>query len=221
MPFPKPVAVQIVPELEASRVRFDDGTVGDYYVRGGICWPSIQEVKGHIEAKGHVVMCAVNIRTGRCNVFESEPFNVVTCEVRDGYANVKMYPLGPILNRLWATWYASSFYWHDHGETHTQFRTQVVRDTSILPKPRLINIEWADDGAAEQVFWTASATGMLAMEERVYKDVTITPTGEWCPARHALVCALVGMQRRPWRLPENRPEYENEDAGKVNLWRHV
>lgn len=220
MPFPLPEAVQRVPELEATRVRFDDQTVGEYYVRGGICFPSVLVAGQRSEVKGFIVLCAVNIRTGRCCVFGAEPFNAVSNVVREDIRPAtKIQPLAPILNRWWGGWFCDTFYWHDRGETHSAFRTQVNRDDAIQPKPRLAQIEWDDDAAAEQVYWTAATTGCLAMEKQVADAVAEKPAGEFCPARHALVCALVGIQRRPWRLPENRRE--NENVFGVNLWRGV
>lgn len=217
MPFPKPVMVQRVPEMDCTRVRFDDDTVGDYYVRGGICWPSVVLTGERMEAKGHAVLVAVNIRTGRANVFESEPFNVVSAEVRDGRTTAR--PLGPVLNRWWSSWLAETYYWRDRGETHRQFRLQVVRDEQIMPKPRLVNIEWDDDAAAEQVFWAAAMGKSMAMDRDVFDAVSLVPMGEWCPARHALICVLAGLQRRPWRLTEKRSDWEREDVSGVNLWK--
>lgn len=222
MPFPRPIAIQRLGERDTTRVRFDDETVGEYYLRGGIAWPTVDVDKTRGQVRGYAVLVGVNVRTDRACVFESTPFNMISSEVALREGAFAGQPLGPWLNRCWASWYADTFYWHDHGETHTQFRREINRDEAIAPKPRLIQIEWDDEKAAHQVFWNAANTGRLALESQAKADVAAGGMEDYGPARHALVCALVGIQRRPWRPPQDSDSRDHVlDMTERAIWHPV
>lgn len=204
MPLPRPIATEYDPHRCTAKARFDDGTVGEYYLRGGIAWPTLVPQKdGRSTMQGYAVLCGVNVATDRVVVWAWRAFNAITGVVTG--TTIDTLPLGPWLVHQWATWYAQGYYWHDKGETHHQFRRQIHRDDAIIPKPRLSFVMWDDDQAAESVFWLAANERRLGVEEAFYRDVTGTPAGEYCPARHALVCALMGLHRRPWADPGPKP----------------
>lgn len=209
MPLPIPIAAEYDPHRCTTRVRMEDGATGEYYLRGGIAWPNIVTTKdGRSTMQGCAVLVGVNILTDKAVVWGARAFNAISSTVTG--TTTDNVPLGPWLNRQWSTWYAISYYWHDRGESHQQFRRQIHRDDSIIPKPRLSFVLWDDDGAAESVFWLAANEKRLVMERDFANDVSSTPAGEYCPARHALTCALMGIHKRPWRDPGPKP-FELED----------
>lgn len=204
MSLPRPVATEYDSHRCTTRARFTDGTMGEYYLRGGIAWPNIETGKdGRSVMQGYAVLCGVNVNTDKVLVWDACPFNTVSGSVMT--STVSQMPLGPWLNRQWATWYAQGYYWHDKGENHQTFRRQIHRDDGIIPKPRLSFVLWDDDSSAESVFWLAANEKRIAMDQEVYDAVRAIPMGEYCAARHALVCALVGLHRRPWADPGPKP----------------
>jgi len=222
MPFPRPIAIQRLSERDTTLAKFEDETVGEYYLRGGIAWPSVDTMGTRGEIRGYAVMVGVNVKTDRACVFEFTPFNMINAEIAMHRSAVGARPLGPFLNRCWSAWYAGTYYWHDHGEPHFQYRSQIMRDESINPKPRLILIEWDDDKAAHQVFWTPANMGRLGLEEQYKTAVAEGGMDDYGPARHALVCALVGIQRRPWRPPQDSDSSDHVlDMTERAIWHPV
>lgn len=210
MPLPIPIATEYDSHRSTTRVRLDDGTTGEYYVKGGIAWPTLCPTKdGRMTMQGYAVSVGVNIETDKAVVWSWRAFNAVSSVVGD--SALPVVPLGPWLNMQWAQWYAQSYYWHDKGETHHQFRRQLHRDEAILPKPRLSFVLWDDDAAAESVFWLAANERRLVMEREFAADVTAVEPGKYCAARHALVCALMGLHKRPWSDPGDKPWVMDEE----------
>lgn len=210
MSLPRPIATEYDAHRCTTRARFDDNSLGEYYLRGGIAWPTMLAMKdGRATMHGYAVLVGVNVATDKAIVFAWKRFNSITSVVTGTTAD--MQPLAPWLNQQWATWYAHGYYWHDKGESHHQFRRQVLRDDAIAPKPRLSFVLWDDDKAAESVFWLAANERRLLMEKGFADDVAARPAGEYCPARHALVCALMGIHKRPWADPGPKPFVLEED----------
>ena len=210
MSLPVPMATEYDSHRCTTRVRFDNGTMGEYYMRGGIAWPTLVTGKDdRVTMQGYAVLVGINVETDKAVVFSWLDFNTISAVVSQTTMDHK--PLGPWLNRQWSTWYALGYYWHDKGESHQQFRRQLHRDDSIMPKQRLSFVLWDDDKAAEAMTWLAASEKRLIMEEPFARAMTSTPAGEYCPARHALTCALVGLNKRPWTDPGPKPFVLEED----------
>ena len=204
MNIPRPITTEYDEHRETTRALFEDQTRGEYYMRGGIAWPSLVPDKdGREMMQGYAVLCGVNVRTDKVIVWASLPFSSIITTVTG--TTVDAVSLGPWLNRQWSEWFARSYYCCDKSESCQTFRRQIEREDSIMPKPRLWPMLWNDEKAAESIFWQAAHEKRLGMDESFASDVSHVPMGKYCPARHALVCALMGIHKRPWRDPGPKP----------------
>ena len=204
MNIPKPIATEYDAHRDTTRVLFEDQIRGEYYMRGGIAWPLLVPDKdGRTMMQGYAVLCGINVQTDKVIVWASLPFNTIATTVTG--TTVDAVSLGPWLNRQWAEWHSRSYYCYEKDESYQTFRRQIDREDLIMPKPRLLPVLWNDEKAAESLFCQVANEKRLGMEESFANDVSHVPMGEYCPARHALVCALMGIHKRPWRDPGPKP----------------
>lgn len=192
-------------ERDTVTLQFKDKSFnGEYYVRGGVCWPVAVRTSDGRSAVGHAVIVGYNLQTKTYTVFDEQDFICVDPILEAG--KVTFDGVANWLNQCWATFYCHYFYWHQDETTHRLYLMQVLRSAMIQPKPGFIEIPWMDEQAVVPVMWRLGGTGRLKIDSGVLHDQlrrfqVELGAYDLCqyPAVHALVCALSGMERWPWR----------------------
>lgn len=195
------------PDRKTVILRFGSDTDvrnGEYYCRGGICWPVAVRTSDGKSAVGNVVLVGFNIHTKLYTVFEDTEFVCVDPIVEGGkltFAGVASW-----FNTCWAKYFCRYWYYHQEEITHRMFLMQVLRSQMIEPKPAFIEIPWQDESAVAPVVFRLVATKRLKLASPVILDQgrqyqTTLGASELAlyPAIYALTCALVAMERWPWR----------------------
>jgi len=183
---------------------------GEYYLRGGVCWPVSVETAGGIDAQGYALLIGQDVSSKAYRVFKQCEFVTVDHILEDG---IITYPgVATWFNDCWSQYFARTFYWHQDDELTRSYRLDVWRSDTIVPKPSLVNVDWSDDGAALHLIWRLVKTRKLFFKEgsvldRQLKGIKKGDKG-MLPAVHALACALAGMVRHPFREPRSLDETE-------------
>jgi hypothetical protein len=209
----KPQACVFNVESLTSTLTFPDETGDEYWLRGGITWPLAVEMRdkampGLVKRKvaGYAVLCGVNLRTERITVFEHGEFNGVELILKDMKPLNK--PLVPFMLNAWAKYHALDWYWHEAEGTNRQFRAGLERAEGLIPKPAMLYVPWDDEAAAEHLFWYSANAGLLEIPPELYEQIKQGEDLKVCPAKHALVCALMGMQRHAYQKPLVEREWD-------------
>jgi len=177
---------------------------GEYYIRGGICWPVAVRTSDGKSAVGHAVLVGFNLLTKTFTVFEDIEFVCVDPIVESG--KVMYDGIANWFNMCWARYYCRYWYYHQDETTHRMYLMQMLRSEMIQPKPGFIEIPWTDEDAVVPVFWRLVNTQRLKFNSEAildqaqqYQLVLGASELSLFPAVYALVCALAGMERWPWR----------------------
>lgn len=182
---------------------------GEYYLRGGICWPVTVRVGSECAAVGFVLIIGQSIVTGKRLVFEERAFSCVDPIVgADG--RIEFDGVASWFNQVWTSYACRDYYWHQDEQTHKAYLLQVIRSLMIEPKPQFIEVPWQDEEQVTPLYWKylntdrlkykgADAGGELHGQLRQYQLAMGAEKIESFPAVLALMCALAGMERSPWR----------------------
>ncbi|MFA5107757.1 MAG: hypothetical protein WC497_05550 [Patescibacteria group bacterium] len=194
------------PDRNTVILRFgsdDDVRNGEYYVRGGICWPVAVRNSDGGSAVGHSVVVGFNLQSKLYTVFEDNEFVCVDPIVEGG--RLTFEGVASWFNTCWARYYCRYWYHHQDETTHRTYLMQVVRSKMIEPKPGFIEIPWTDEKAVAPVFWRLVNTKRLKftspaiMDQAGQYQASLGAEMAMFPAVYALTCALVAMERWPWR----------------------
>lgn len=203
-----------LPNRNATLVDFGGGDKnplnGEYYVRGGVCWPVAVRVSDGQSSVGHLVLVGHHLESGRRVVLDECQFVCVDPIVENG--GVAFEGCANWFNSAWTNYFTRYLYWHQDETTHRMYLMQVLRSRMIEPKPGFIEIPWQDDQVAVSVMWKLGNTGQLKIQPdsvlleqlRRFQAVLGRPDMGEYPAVHALLCALYGMERWPWRENHER-----------------
>jgi hypothetical protein len=192
---------------------------GEYYLRGGICWPVTVRVGSECAAVGFVLLIGQNIVTGKRLVFEERSFSCVDPIINtDG--RIEFDGVASWFNQVWTSYACRDYYWHQDEQTHKAYLLQVIRSLMIEPKPQFIEVPWQDEEQVTPLYWKYLNTdrlkykaaahassgdyagqdgGELHGQLRQYQLAMGAEKIESFPAVLALMCALAGMERSPWR----------------------
>lgn len=195
------------PERRTSTLFFDDDTSGEYYLRGGICLPFTQVHADRYRTEGYAVLVGYQVETQMRTLWEFARFQTVQHIVApDG--RLEREGLVSFLARCWSKYGARSFYAHDEGALSGSYRIAIKREQQIQPKPVLIDLVWPQQaGAAEQIIHHLVSQRLLTLPREFAEEWKASSAqGAATPAKHALVCALLGIEQHPWRAP--RPPEE-------------
>jgi len=202
-----PTSALYQPERKTVILRFgrdSDPRNGEYYVRGGICWPVAVRTSDGKSAVGHAVLVGFNLQTKRYTVFEDTSFVCVDPIVEGG--KVTFEGVASWFNTCWAQYFCRYWYFHQEEITHRMFLMQVIRSQMIDPKPSFIEIPWQDESAVAPVVFRLVATKRVKLTSSViigqgqqYQMTLGASELSLYPAVYALTCALVALERWPWR----------------------
>ena len=184
---------------------------GRYFMRGGICWPRPVLKMGTTSAEGCCVVCGHFLDKGWVVCFEEKPFVCIDHILRDD-GGVQFEGVSTFFNETWSKYFLDTWYFRQSLMTSKSFRLQVARSEMIVPKPHFVEALWEDEAYADGVLWSVISTGKLKYRQGglihdALQKYQMRPVGVMLeprpPVIHALICALVGMERYPWR-PRNR-----------------
>jgi len=177
---------------------------GEYYMRGGICFPVPVRIGADNGANGFALMCGMNVDTKKVYVFEETAFLTIDHIVGTG-GDVEMEGLCGWLNECWSYYFAKQFYWHQDPETKKTYMLDILRSAMIKPHPVLVHIDWNDDHQIEHVLWRLGNTGVMKLraDGQLHDCLRLlevqTENAQIIPGVHALKCALAGLLRYPYR----------------------
>jgi len=204
-----------IPNWERDIVRFvykdpRDPMAGEYYVRGGICFPTVVGVGAGLRIVGHAVLICQNIQTKVAYEFESKPF-VTVDHVMAERGVVKAEGVCTWFAKAWRRYYVRTFYFNQDEDTARKYRLQVLRSDLFEPKPGFVKLHWRDDRQAFHAILEQGARGVYRFPLGATIAQAIKTAGEselkQQPIVWATMCALNGIEAHPWReLLDDREE---------------
>jgi len=186
----------------------DTGDVRECYCWGSVAWPSLQPDR---MMRGHAVCFLLDIRSRIVYAVDDAEFSTVDPSV--GETGAEQHPgLCGALRKWWHRYYCRRYFWHDDPTTHARYSRQVRAASMIDPKPRFTELEWRNDQTAQSIYLEyvncrrihiANNAGPIAEGVKAWRLAPDLPVH---PAFHALIVGLGGIERFPWRAPqEERP----------------
>lgn len=172
---------------------------GHYTMRGGISWPC--EVKGTEGlVYGYAAVCGRHEESGAVYVFEETDFYLIESYREDAAGNVQKFPaLGPWMMRQWATYLCYQYFVHQPELTSHFWRGQILRARDLVPKPAILEAEWAEDGTARAVLTDLAERGRLSCRpgrvSEALKRLAFEDGLPDAPEMRAVTCACVGLAR--------------------------
>ncbi len=189
-------------EDDTSTLYFEDREPGDFFIRGGICWPEMVEIHGDVEVVGYAVICGKEIKTDTVYVFDQ--FQFLTIEnIIDKATGVMQYPgIAQWLCKNWANYFAQQYFWCQPEELARAYRLEIIRSKMIKPQPFFKEVPWSDDNQATIELTRVMTMGKLKMDpkSKLFEQIAQVKKADdkLLPAVHALKCALIGYQRYPY-----------------------
>ena len=202
-PLPKP---DYDPTRNTIRVWHTDGPPNEYRMYGGICWPFEEHSGVRINFEGHAVVCGLEVRTKDVHVFSHTEFSTVDPQ-KDKNQVVIQEGVAQWLNRMWSEWYCLSYYWHGNAMTSRNYRIAVSRSPWCRPKPQLIEAKWQEDEYANFLLLNAMSLKKFSGPNELISPISMQKNldKKLHPPRHAILCAMIGMETHPWKEPVLRP----------------
>ena len=201
----KPTSAHYNQRRKTSTLYFDDRDPMECSMRGGICWPITYENAGRVDTNGYAVMCGYEIKTGNIYVFEQIQWITIDHIIDPETRAIKYEGTAPWFNSLWNTYYAKSFYYHQSYDLSKRFVLAVGRSPMIGTRPRFVELPPTDAQDIISALWMALKAGKLFREgdTELQRQMEMVKSGDKqvLPAVHAMGCALVGIERFPWRKP--------------------
>jgi hypothetical protein len=200
----KPKAFHAQRYRDTHNLWFADGSQGEFYLHGGLCWPvAVQSIE---EQYGCAILAGVNVETGVCHVFEQFIIDSIEPAYNQHDGRVKSPGLASWLQQVHSAYGARRYYFNQDESLHRMYLLQVLRSRIIDPKPVLVPISWKTDEEAMSAMnhWRMNGNLVIAAGtpiERALQSYRSTPGMKLAqsPPLHALACLLVGLTLRPWR----------------------
>ena len=181
----------------------DEGASRELSLFGGVCWPTEVDRDGRKDIQGFAVLCGMDVETRVIDVLEQREFLCIEHVLRED-GTIAVEGIAPWFTLCWSRYYGRSFYWNQPDETNKRYLLEVLRARMADPKPYFVSIGWADFADAQHVLWLAVKMQRLVLDKdsELGRQLQRAKTGDraMLPAVHALVCALSGNERYPWRV---------------------
>lgn len=174
---------------------------GEYYMRGGVCWPVLV---GH-QVRGYAILAGMDIETKKTYIFEEKAFSCIDHIIGES-GGIEVEGASSWFNMCWTSYFADTFYYHNYGETHKKYMLQVLRSSMIKPKPCFIDAPWQDEDQALQAIYERTQQNKLFYKENgaliaSLRSMNVKPD-KLPPEIIALMCCISGMERYPFRKKE-------------------
>lgn len=201
---PAPRHMQLDPARGLTRLWFDGATEydGEYHMVGGLAWPRPEGRGVGLRVEGYALLLGYHL--GRRMAFELSGTRFVTIDHHLGrMGEVRETGLCSWFNRMWSTYGAGVFWTHEAPQTDRKYVQQIARCPMIQPRPRVRRVEWGEDAEVFNSVWLAGQSGTFRGRpdspirealERAEPEQRLFPA----PVL-ALMCALEGLVRHPWR----------------------
>ena len=196
------------PRRKTTRAIYSDRPQHEFYMRGGVCWPYAQYMGVRASLQGYAVLCGQDVRTGAVYVLKHTGFKTIDPMIHPKTQMVINPGLSPWLNKCWQQWYCRKYFWHDLSATSLVYRAAVSRSEMCQPKPSFPEAKWQDDDSARATLYAMAMEGQFFADEELMNELMKPENMEakLHPLTHAIVCALVGLNKHPWREPRARRE---------------
>lgn len=176
---------------------------GEYYMRGGICWPEmVERPEVPSDYQGYAMMGGQEVESKIVYIFEQRSYEVIENIIEPKDGTIQYEGLAAWLNRCWSRYFARDFYWHQDFELTKSHRLEIIRSLFIQPKPQLIEVPW-HDGHEPHAIWKYVKLNRLqwGAGTQLHEELQRAKAGDKrkAPAVHALQCLLAGLERYPWR----------------------
>ena len=190
-------------EQGTSLLYFKDAERGEYYVRGGICFPMFVDGTPP-DVFGYAVLGCQDINTGVVSIFEHQPYHVIDNIVENG--EILHQGLASWFNLCWSRYYGRKFFYSQDYETSRKYRLDIHRSGMIQPKPEIIEIESYDEADRQHIVWSYVKMNRLRFEANstIHIKLENMKRGDKTPhpAIYALQVLLCGIDRFPYRKKE-------------------
>jgi hypothetical protein len=175
---------------------------GEYFIRGGICWPVIL-ILGEGLPRGYGVLVGENVTTKKSVVLDDQEF--VTIEnVLDDNGKVMELGASTFLNRCWSDYFCDTFHIVQMDNIHRPHMLDVMRSEMVKPKPHFIIVQGEAPETVERKVWENLGIKRLAYKRdgRIAEVIQQRPSQRGAPVGPELIAlgaALAGMDLYPWR----------------------
>ena len=185
-----------------STLYFKDDVPAEYRMRGGVCFPTMINSGGRTDIQGFILMSGQEVKTKKVRIFEQREFIVVEPILGDNQL-IEFSGIENWLNMCFLRYFARQFFWNQDFELAKKYRLEIIRSQMIEPKPRMIEVPWADKKEAMTIIWKYIKLGMITWDagsaldralEQVKNDDKVM-----LPAIHALTVLLSGIERFPYK----------------------
>ena len=188
------------------------GPIGEFFIRGGISWPTAVPFEDSFITQGYAILGAYDVKKKTLHIVEQIEFKTVEpvlapkgVETANGLIEEG---ISAWLNNNWSRWYAGTYYWE--GGTgqypYTPYLIDIFDAQSakrIQPNIGFIQVHWADEYEAQDLIWKhiMLRSDLGVPNTLLHKQIKILrpDNDEHLSAVHALQCLLAGMHRYPWR----------------------
>ena len=198
----KPVQRHANIKRGTSNLYFKDESPIEYRMRGGVCFPTMVHSGGRADIQGFILMSGQDVKTKKVHIFEQRDFVVIESILDDNQV-IEFPGIAPWLNKCFSRYYARHFFWNQDFELAKKYRLEIIRSQMVNPKPRFIEVPWADEQEARATIWKYIKLGMITWDvgsqlDRALEQVK-TDDKDLSPAIHALTVLLAGVERYPFR----------------------
>jgi hypothetical protein len=204
---PKPRSVKVT-DRRTTIFYNEDGSMREYCVRGGVCFPTLVVTPAGQKIIGYVVVLAQNVDTKRVDIIDEVEFlsldNVHGLpEPGAGQGHVIIWGVTMFLNDMWSKYGCKYYYWSQDADLMMRWRIEISKSIQILPKPSMIRVLWGDDKQAMGNVWQMFESGMLygtkgtRMSNVITQIKGRTTLDVFSPELHSLQCAVNGLLRFP------------------------
>ena len=181
---------------------FKDEEPAEYRMRGGVCFPTMVHSGGRSDIQGFILMSGQNVKTGKVQIFEQRDFVIIE-SILDSNQRIEFEGIATWLNMCFSKYYARQFFWNQDFELAKKYRLEIIRSQMVEPKPRMMEVPWADEKEAVATIWRYIKLGKILWEagsqiDRALEQVK-NDDKEISPVLHALMALLAGIDRFPYR----------------------
>lgn len=180
-----------------------------YYMRGGICFPTLIE-SGGLGAPRDVVGFAVIVgycfKNYKYYVFGECEFQTIDNVLEPDGGGIALKGACQFFNRMWTTYYCDSYYWAGHPETVQKYILQALRSDLIQPKPHFIEISTGVPGQQQQSVYEKLQRNAILFRNggkvhEAFQSYDARSLENAPCAMKALMDCVSGMDKHPWRKP--------------------
>lgn len=200
-------------QRDTSTLAWNDGRQGEFFVRGGVCWPELVGDRN----EGFAVIVAQSVHDARRMALVVEQHEFYGLEPIIGDSGVAYPGIAPWFNMAWQAYACRSHYYRQTAGIHDAAQLAMARMGTVKPTPRFVEgcFETPDHARGIIQQWTAANRLKMVTQSKLYQAAAAMhhapPGATLPPCIRALAAVLSGIERSPWRR-ESFP-YEQGPGG--------